>query len=81
MVERFNGRIGDVLTPPRFLSGEDLGQTIMRFVALYNTQFPQSALRSRTPVQAMKAWLKRNPELLVKKPGNRPGCDIWPKCL
>jgi transposase InsO family protein len=75
MVERFNGRIADVLKTHRFVSGEDLEQTIMRYVALYNTQFPQSALGSRTPVQAMKAWHKSNPELFVKKPGNRPGCD------
>ncbi len=48
MVERFNGRIADVLKTQRFLSGEKLVQTIMRYVALYNTQFPQSALGSRT---------------------------------
>jgi transposase InsO family protein len=75
MVERFNGRIADVLKTHRFVSGEDLEQTIMRYVALYNTQFPQSALGSRSPVQAMKDWHKSNPELFVKKPGNRPGCD------
>ena len=54
MVEWFNGRIADVLKPHLFVSGEDLEQTIMRYVALYNTQFPPSALGSRTPVQAMK---------------------------
>ncbi len=75
MVERFNGRIADVLKTHRFVSGEDLEQTIMRYIALYNTQFPQSALGSRTPVQAMKDWHKSNPELFAKKPGNRPGCD------
>lgn len=59
------------------VSGEDLEQTIMRYVTLYNTQFPQSALRSRTPVQPMKAWHKSNPELFLKKPGNHPGCDNY----
>jgi transposase InsO family protein len=34
MVERFNGRIADVLKTHRFVSGEDLEQTIMRYVAL-----------------------------------------------
>ena len=43
----------------------------MRYVALYNTQLPQSALGSRTPLQAMKDWHKSNPELFVKKPSNR----------
>jgi hypothetical protein len=55
------------------MSGEDLEQTIMRCVALYNTQFPQSALGSRTPVQTMKARHKSNPELFVKKPRYSPG--------
>jgi transposase InsO family protein len=44
MVERFNGRIEDVLQSHRFQSGEDLEQTILRYVHLYNSQLPQSAL-------------------------------------
>ena len=49
MVERFNGRIGDVLKTHCFHSGEDLEQTLLRYVALYNHQLPQSALKSKTP--------------------------------
>ena len=44
MVERFNGRIADVLKTNRFDSALDLEQTLMRYVALYNTQLPQSVL-------------------------------------
>jgi len=44
MVERFNGRIADVLKAHRFRNGEDLEQTLLRCVALYNHQLPQSAL-------------------------------------
>jgi len=51
----------------------------MRYVALYNTQFPQSALGSRTPVQAMKDQQKSNPDLFAKNPRNRPGCDSYVK--
>jgi hypothetical protein len=68
MVERFNGRIADVLKTHRFMSGEDLVQTIMHYVALYNTQSPQSALRSHTHVQALKAWHKSNPACSSKNP-------------
>ena len=75
MAERFNGRIADVLKTNRFNSSEDLEQTIMRYVTLYNTQFPQSALGSRTPMQAMKDWHKSNPKLFIKRPTNHPGCD------
>ena len=36
MVERFNGRIADVLRSHRFQSGQDLEQTLLRYAALYN---------------------------------------------
>ena len=76
MVERFNGRIADILKTHRFNSAEDLEQTLMRYVTLYNQQLPQSALKSKTPMQAMKQWHADRPELFVKRPYNRPGCDI-----
>jgi transposase InsO family protein len=40
MVERFNGRIEDVLQSHRFRSGEDLEQTILRYVRLYGSGTP-----------------------------------------
>jgi transposase InsO family protein len=49
MVERFNGRIEDVLQGHHFRSGEDLEQTLLRYVWLYNQQLTQSVLGSRTP--------------------------------
>ncbi len=67
----------------------DLEQTLMRYVVRRslgpmaftahstNTQLPQSALRSRTPMQAMKDWHKSHPHLFVKSTRNRPGCDIY----
>ena len=76
MVERFNGRIADVLKTHRFSSREDLEQTLLRYVALYNHQLPQSALKSKTPMQTMKNWYKEYPHLFNKRPYDRPGCDI-----
>ena len=75
MVERFNGRIADVLKTHRFSSSEDLEQTLLRYVALYNHQLPQSALKSKTPMQAMKGWYRECPDLFHKRPYDRPGCD------
>ena len=75
MVERFNGRIADVLKTHRFSSSQDLEQTLLRYVALYNHQLPQSALKSKTPLQAMKDWHHSHPHLFVKRPYDRPGCD------
>jgi hypothetical protein len=77
MVERFNGRISDVLKTNRFDSALDLEQTLMRYVHLYNTQLPQSVLRSRTPMQAMKDWHKSHPHLFVKSPRNHTGRDSY----
>ena len=76
MVERFNGRISDVLNTHRFISGQDMQETLLRYTALYNHQFPQSALKSKTPIQSMKDWYKTHPHLFHKKPYDRPGCDI-----
>ena len=75
MFERFNGRIEDILQSHRFQSGEDLEQTILRYITLYNQQLPQAALASRTPLQAMKDWHKLRPELFRKQPYYLTGCD------
>jgi transposase InsO family protein len=75
MVERFNGRIEEVLQSHHFRSGEELETTLHRYVLLYNQQLPQSALGSKTPLQAMKDWHKLKPELFKKQPYYLPGCD------
>ena len=75
MVERFNGRIEEVLQSHRFRSGEELETTLHRYVWLYNQQLPQSALGSKTPLQTMKEWHKIKLELFWKQPNYLPGCD------
>ena len=77
MVERFNGRIEDVLQSHRLQSGEDLEQTLLRYVHLYNSQLPQSALKGRTPVSALKDWQRHRPELFRKRVYNHAGCDTY----
>ena len=75
MVEPFNGRIADVLKTHRLHSGQDMEQTLMRYVALYNHKLPQSALKSKTPMQAMKDWYASHPDLFHKRPCDRAGSD------
>ena len=77
MVERFNGRIEDVLQSHRVRSGEDLEQTIRRYVRLYNGQIPQSVLKGRTPIAALQDWHRDKPALFKKRPYNHAGCDRW----
>jgi len=74
MVERFNGRIEDILQSHRFRSGEDLERTLLRYVHLYNSQLPQSVLKGRTPIGALKGWHSQKPELFRKWVYNHTGC-------
>jgi hypothetical protein len=76
MVERFNGRIADILKTHYFVSGEDLEQTLLRYAMLYNELLPQAALKSKTPMDTLKIWFASHPHLLRNEPvSNRPGCD------
>ena len=77
MVERFNGRIEEVLQSHHFRPGEELETTLHRYVQLYNQQLPQSALGSKTPLQAMKDWHKLKPELFKKQPYFLTGRDSY----
>ena len=76
MVERFNGRISDILATTRFHSRDDLQTTITRYEKLYNEHLPQKALGHKTPLQAIRAWQKQKPELFVRKVKNQTGLDI-----
>ena len=75
LVERFTGRISDVLKTKRFGSALDLEQTLMRYAHRYNTQLPQAAFRVRTPMRAMKDRHKSHPHLFLKWPRNHPRRD------
>ncbi|MCG5531726.1 IS481 family transposase [Halorhodospira halochloris] len=76
LVERFNGRISDVLRTTRFSSAQDLNTTLRQYNRLYNTQIPQQVLGHRTPVQVLKAWQKDRPDLFYKAVYDLPGLDI-----
>ncbi len=77
IVERFNGRIEEVLQSHPFRSGEVLEATLLRYVWLYTQPLPQSALGSKTPLQALKGWRKLKLELVRKQPYYLPGCDSY----
>jgi len=55
--------------------GKNLVRPMHRYVWLYNQQLPQSALGSKTTLQAMKDWNKLKPELFKKNPYYLTGCD------
>ena len=76
MVERFNGRIADILKTTRFDSSVDLKQTLENYLDVYNHHIPQKALGHITPIQALKQWQKERPDLFVKQVYNHSGLDI-----
>jgi transposase InsO family protein len=67
MVERFNGRISEVVQQTRFASAEKLRQTLENHPKLYNHHIPQKALGHTTPISALKHWYKIKPELFTKR--------------
>ena len=50
MVERFNGRIEEVLRSHHFQFGKQLETTLHRYVVLYKQKLPQTAQSSKTPL-------------------------------
>jgi hypothetical protein len=77
MVERFNGRISEVVKQTRFASAAELEATLESYVKTYNHQIAQRALKHLSPVQALKIWRKKKPELFKKRVYNQSGLDTY----
>ena len=75
MIERFIGRIAEVLATTRFDSAEHLADTIERYVEVYNQHIPQKALGHIPPLQAMKNRSQKQPQLFKKCVYNIVGLD------
>ena len=75
MVERFNARISEVVNQTRFESAADLEATLNQYVKTYNHLIPQRALKHISPVQALKDWQAKKPELFKKRVYNQTGLD------
>jgi transposase InsO family protein len=77
MVERFNGRINELLQQTRFESRADLEATLLNYLKLYNHHIPQRAVGTKTPVQSLKEWQRTKPGLFVKRVYDQAGLDIY----
>jgi len=75
MVERFNGRISEILTTTHFNASEDLTQTLERYLHIYNHHIPQRALGHHTFLQALQAWYKKRPDLYKCPVSYQSGLD------
>jgi transposase InsO family protein len=75
MVERFNGRVSELLRQTRFVNGNELVSSLLHYVTLYNERIPQRALDHLTPVQAVHKWRGEHPELFKNFENNQAGLD------
>ncbi len=75
MVERFNGRIGEVVRQTKFESSRQLKETLLQYLRIYNHHIPQKNLGHITPVEALKNWRKTHPDLFKKQVYNQSGLD------
>ena len=75
MVERFNGRISELIRQTRFSSAAQLEQTLTEYAKTYNNAIPQRALGHQTPIQALKKWRSDKPELFKKRVYEQTGLD------
>jgi len=76
MVERFNGRISELVQQTRFRSSSELETTLMHYAEAYNHHIPQRALNDQTPLQALKAWQDKRPDLFVSEVNDQAGLDM-----
>jgi len=53
--------------------------TIKRYVQVYNQHIPQKALGHIPPLQAMKNWYQKQPNLFKKRVYNLPGLAVTTK--
>jgi len=77
MVERFNGRIKEVLATHHCDDSQSMEQLLNRYVYLYNHHIPQRALKGRRPVEMLRHWLEKKPECFVVNEINLPEPDTY----
>lgn len=75
MVERFNGRISELVKQTRFTSAAELESTLTAYLKTYNHHIPQRALDHQTPIQALKKWQAEKPKLFKKRVYEQAGLD------
>lgn len=75
MVERFNGRIADIIRTERFASSREMAETFERYLNVYHFHLAQRVLKHQTPCETMIQWHQSHPHLFSKDPTTLPGPD------
>lgn len=75
MVERFNGRISELMQQTRFASASELHATLTAYLKTYNHHIPQRALQHLSPIQALQKWQVDKPHLFKHAVHKQAGLD------
>jgi transposase InsO family protein len=75
MLERFNGRIAEILNSTRFRTAAELATALGHYRDLYNGHIPQRALGHCCPLQALQDWREKEPKRFIRKIYNQAGLD------
>jgi len=78
MVERFNGRVSEVVEQTRFASAAELDATLNNYMFTYNHHIPQRALGHLSPIDALKSWREKKPALFLKRVDKQAELDNSP---
>ena len=63
MVERFNGRVEEILAENNFSDYSQLEKSFKYYLSCYNNFIKQKVLDYKTPVEMIKEWYIKKPEL------------------
>ena len=75
MVERFNGRVSEIIKTTAFNSRAHLEESLYRYIELYNHNIPQRNLDHKTPIQMLKQYQEDMPELFKSSVYDLTGLD------
>ena len=67
--------MNEIINQTRFVSAAKLKSTLRNYVKIYNRNIPQRALKHQTPIQVLKNWQQKMPDLFVKRVYNPAGLD------
>jgi hypothetical protein len=74
-VERFNGRISEILCQTRFGSADELESALRNYLKIYNNNIRQQALTHQAPIQALQNWRQLKPDFFVTRIYNQTSLD------
>ena len=71
----FIGRISEIVKDTIFASSKELESTMKNYLKVYNHHIPQRNIDHLTPIQKLKEWRLKRPDLFKKRVYDLSGLD------